>query len=157
MNSRIFMTFVIAVYCAQLYSQAQKTDITLSDEMIMEFWHSGKTLPVEMTRRYPWPDLGLKNDNGINVFVDIAHQCSFPNRICRCANCFAYCPNRTYSCRKCESRRYRRLHITVRTKKIIHHQYKFLCGCPATFSLFFSNHKKNCKFAFPKILESLNF
>ena len=83
MNTRILKVFAAILYCTQLYSQAQNPDehdqMTLSDETIMEFWHSGKTLPVEITRQYAWPDWGLKNDNGINVLVDIAHQCSFSN------------------------------------------------------------------------------
>ena len=83
MNSKILITTVAVIFCAQLSIQAQnpgKHDpISLTDKTIMEHWHSGKTLPVEMTRQYPWPDLGLKNDNGVNVLVDLSHQCTFAN------------------------------------------------------------------------------
>ena len=81
MNSRLLIIIVVILFWVQMYSQTQQNcennRISLSDETIMEYWHSGKTLPVEMTRQYPWPDLKLNDDKGINVLIDIAHQCSF--------------------------------------------------------------------------------
>ncbi len=50
---------------------------TISDETIESYWQSGKTLPVEASRQYPWPQQRVQDDNGINVLVDLAHQCSF--------------------------------------------------------------------------------
>ncbi|MFC2128939.1 hypothetical protein ACFLRR_03585, partial [Bacteroidota bacterium] len=50
---------------------------TLSTDEIDEYWKTGKTLPVEVTEAYPLPPQDLENDNGINVLVDLAHDCSF--------------------------------------------------------------------------------
>ena len=58
-----------------LFSCSAKVEIT--DQMIEEYWHSGKTLPVEMSRMYPWTDQKVNDDTGINLLIDLAHQCSF--------------------------------------------------------------------------------
>ena len=50
---------------------------TLSSDEINEYWKTGKTLPVEVTNEFPLPEQELENDNGINVLVDLAHDCSF--------------------------------------------------------------------------------
>lgn len=50
---------------------------TIDDEQIESYWQSGKTLPVEVSRQYPWPQQRVKKDKGINVLIDLAHQCSF--------------------------------------------------------------------------------
>ncbi|MCL2560762.1 MAG: DUF4350 domain-containing protein [Rikenellaceae bacterium] len=77
---RILLTAFVAICFALPYSYAQTNDqVVLSEENIMDYWHSGKTLPVEMTRKYSWPDLRLREDNGVNVLIDLAHQCSFAN------------------------------------------------------------------------------
>lgn len=40
-------------------------------------WKAGKTLPAEMAAHFPNAPLKVPNDNGINVLVDVAHQCAF--------------------------------------------------------------------------------
>ncbi len=49
-----------------------------NNKLITDAWHAGKTLPIEIGSQYQ-PQLikGIKNDNGYNILVDIAHQCSF--------------------------------------------------------------------------------
>ena len=77
-----FKCTVILVACfafANTYAQTSEQPVNLSAETIMEYWHSGKTLPVEMTRSYPWPRLRMREDTGINVLIDLAHQCTFVN------------------------------------------------------------------------------
>jgi len=46
-------------------------------ELIDRYWKSGRTLPIEASRRYPLPALRIKDDTGINVLVDMAHKCNF--------------------------------------------------------------------------------
>ena len=40
---------------------------------------SGVTLPIEATAHFPLPEQTLKNDTGINVLIDLAHQANFLN------------------------------------------------------------------------------
>ncbi|MDR2039906.1 MAG: hypothetical protein LBQ60_18445 [Bacteroidales bacterium] len=71
----IFKLIIFTLLLGACAGQTPKVEIT--DALIEEYWHSGKTLPVEASRMYPWPDQKIDNDNGINVLMDIAHQCSF--------------------------------------------------------------------------------
>lgn len=65
----------IALVLASLAGLAQKKS---QDQVIAEAWQSGRTLPIEIGKQYQ-PELisGIQNDNGYNVLIDIAHQCSF--------------------------------------------------------------------------------
>jgi hypothetical protein len=76
MKSLFFVFFVAMTFVS---CNENKQVIDLSSETILDYWHSGRTLPIEMTRKFPWPDLTLANDNGINVLIDLAHQCTFVN------------------------------------------------------------------------------
>lgn len=52
---------------AQEYTEA---DITKA-------WHSGETLPVEVGLKYAPEKISPENDNGMNVLIDVSHQCGF--------------------------------------------------------------------------------
>ncbi len=49
----------------------------LEAKAVERLWKSGETLPVEIAARFPNPPLRVENDTGINVLVDLAHQCAF--------------------------------------------------------------------------------
>ena len=51
--------------------QAEKSDNT---ENIEAYWKSGNTLPIEFSQQYPHQPLNIKDDTGINVLIDMAHQ-----------------------------------------------------------------------------------
>lgn len=44
---------------------------------IERMWKSGGTLPAEVAAKHPLPNLRLRGDTGVNVLVDLAHQCLF--------------------------------------------------------------------------------
>lgn len=48
-----------------------------SDDAIDRAWQKGRTLPATVFKKYPLPLQDINNDNGINVMVDLAHQCKF--------------------------------------------------------------------------------
>lgn len=50
---------------------------SMSVEKITEYWHSGKTLPLEVGRQYPPQLIKMRGDKGYNVMIDVSHQCSF--------------------------------------------------------------------------------
>lgn len=69
------LTLLVLALIGSLSVLAQEKNET---QTITEAWHSGRTLPVEVGRKYqPMLIDGLKNDKGYNVLIDIAHQCSF--------------------------------------------------------------------------------
>lgn len=49
----------------------------MSVEKITEYWHSGRTLPLEVGKQYPPQLINMKQDKGYNVLIDISHECSF--------------------------------------------------------------------------------
>lgn len=44
---------------------------------VERIWKSGATLPAPMAAKFLNPPLSVPNDTGINVLVDLAHQCAF--------------------------------------------------------------------------------
>jgi len=61
-----------------VWHAAVAADLQSSDRPAVErVWKSGGTLPAEMAARFPNPPLRVPNDTGINVLVDLAHQCAF--------------------------------------------------------------------------------
>ncbi len=44
---------------------------------IDHYWQTGQTLPVEAALMFPLPAQPVVDDTGINVLLDLAHQCSF--------------------------------------------------------------------------------
>lgn len=72
MKNVFILIFIAVSFSTILFSQ------TNNNTIITDAWQSGKTLPIEIGKQYQ-PELlkGIKNDNGYNVLIDIAHQCSF--------------------------------------------------------------------------------
>lgn len=46
-------------------------------EEIEPWWKSGRTLPLETAALFPLNEVGIQNDRGINLLVDMAHKCDF--------------------------------------------------------------------------------
>lgn len=44
---------------------------------IERMWKAGRTIPLDVAARFPLPRQRPRNDTGINVLVDLAHQCLF--------------------------------------------------------------------------------
>ena len=53
------------------------TEKEWTDAEIHAAWTSGETLPWNAAKKYPIPPVKVENDTGINVLVDLAHQCGF--------------------------------------------------------------------------------
>lgn len=64
-----------ALYAEQSASKSPESPMT--SEQITEYWHSGKTLPLEVGKAYPPMLLNIPNDTGVNIMIDVSHQCSF--------------------------------------------------------------------------------
>lgn len=69
-NSLLLCGALLAITVACTPKRASNQEITAA-------WHAGKTLPVEIGQQFQPELLNLPNDNGYNVLIDIAHQCSF--------------------------------------------------------------------------------
>ena len=67
---------VAAAICGALPALAAAAPAESPDE-IERAWKAGRTLPLEVSARHPLPKLRLRGDRGINVLVDLAHQCLF--------------------------------------------------------------------------------
>lgn len=68
----ILLNFILLFTVCPI-SLAQK----MTDEEVTRYWHTGKTLPIEYYEYSTKIPLDLKNDNGYNVLLDVAHQCDF--------------------------------------------------------------------------------
>ncbi len=64
---------ILLIFCLKISSYGQHFTM----QQIESYWQAGKTLPVEVALDYPLPEQPVQNDNGLNVLIDIAHQCSF--------------------------------------------------------------------------------
>ena len=73
MKTRLLILVAVALLTA--CNTSKKSPLTV--EEINEYWKSGKTLPVELSEFYPLPLQPVENDKGINILVDMAHDCSF--------------------------------------------------------------------------------
>ena len=65
-----FMALLLIVGC----TQQQRT---FTDEEITEAWHKGITLPTDASKQFPPKPVKPEKDNGMNVLVDVSHQCTF--------------------------------------------------------------------------------
>ncbi len=72
MKSKISPIFLIIACCLSAC-----TSETWTDEQITEYWTSGKTLPSEVLKQYPLPEQPVVDDKGLNVLIDMAHECNF--------------------------------------------------------------------------------
>lgn len=59
------------------WSCKNNNETALTEAQIDQFWKEGKTLPASVFDKYPLPPQKIQNDNGINVMVDLVHQCKF--------------------------------------------------------------------------------
>ncbi len=50
---------------------------TFTNDEITEAWHKGITLPVDASKQFPPKPVKPEKDNGLNVLVDVSHQCTF--------------------------------------------------------------------------------
>ena len=66
--------FVITTLMLMSCSNSERV---LSRDEIDTYWKSGKTLPYSTAKHYLPSAQKPNNDTGINVLVDVAHQCQF--------------------------------------------------------------------------------
>ena len=76
MKRHLFTISFIVFIVVGLY--AQQKAVVLSSGLITEYWQAGKTLPVEASRTYPWPNRAGKAKT-LNVLIDLSHECTFPS------------------------------------------------------------------------------
>lgn len=79
MSKKIFTIRTIILLAVSLLSLHASAQTKTQDQVVNEAWQSGKTLPVEIGSQYK-PELikfGKLTDNGYNVLIDVAHQCTF--------------------------------------------------------------------------------
>ena len=62
---------------ALLFAGCAKNPRTFTNEEITDAWHKGVTLPVDASLQFPPKPVKPQNDNGLNVLVDVSHQCTF--------------------------------------------------------------------------------
>ena len=72
-RATLLLTLAVVTWAGR--APATEAESTLED--VHRIWKSGGTLPAEMAARFPNPPLRLANDTGVNVIVDLAHQCTF--------------------------------------------------------------------------------
>ena len=73
MKNTIFLLCCFVV-CISGCSSSHTVD---EAEKIRSYWMAGKTLPMSYSKKYPHYPIQVKNDTGINVLVDMSHQCDF--------------------------------------------------------------------------------
>jgi len=73
----LFVLCLISIGILSCQSNAKKEYIDFTPEVITEYWTSGKTLPLEVSEKYPFNLQTIENDRGYNVVIDLAHQCRF--------------------------------------------------------------------------------
>ncbi|MGQ7868420.1 hypothetical protein [Sunxiuqinia sp. sy24] len=76
LNCRIAIFFSLMLVAFGCNNATQQTKV-ISDSEIDQSWQAGITLPVEVFQKYPLPIQDIKNDKGINVMIDLVHQCKF--------------------------------------------------------------------------------
>ncbi len=74
MNRLIILLGMIVLF---ITCNTQTKKNSMSDEEINTYWKTGKTLPAEIIDKYPLQLQPIINDKGINILVDMAHDCSF--------------------------------------------------------------------------------
>lgn len=53
------------------------TESQFPESVVTSHWKKGQTLPVEALAEYAFPEQEIQDDKGINVVVDLVHQCNF--------------------------------------------------------------------------------
>ncbi|MFC2168862.1 hypothetical protein ACFLRW_07755, partial [Acidobacteriota bacterium] len=77
MNKRRLRLFVLFLAVVSFQFCDQNETVNFTPEVITEYWTSGKTLPLEVSEKYPFDPQKIEIDNGYNVLIDLAHQCKF--------------------------------------------------------------------------------
>ena len=68
---------IAALVAVLLFVGCAKAPRQFTNDEITEAWHKGLTLPVDASKQFPPKPVMPDNDNGLNVLVDISHQCTF--------------------------------------------------------------------------------
>jgi len=71
------LLFLIGLLVTVISCNTGSDNKILTDEEINTYWKSGKTLPKETLEKFPLQLQNITNDKGINILVDMAHDCSF--------------------------------------------------------------------------------
>ena len=74
MNLKFYLVIGLSLL---LLSCKTQTVETMTDQQIDEYWQTGKTLPDYVCKQYPLKAQPVKADKGINVLIDLTHQCKF--------------------------------------------------------------------------------
>jgi hypothetical protein len=72
-SSRLVLVAAVFTWIASGAAAQQTPDMKLVERL----WKSGQTLPPQVAASFPNPPLKVPHDTGINVLVDVAHQCAF--------------------------------------------------------------------------------
>ena len=68
---------IAALVAVLLFVGCAKTPRQFTYDEVTEAWHKGLTLPVDASKQFPPKPVMPDNDNGLNVLVDVSHQCTF--------------------------------------------------------------------------------
>ena len=68
---------IAALVAVLLFVGCAKAPRQFTNDEITEAWHKGLTLPVDASKQFPPKPVMPDNDNGLNVLVDVSHQCTF--------------------------------------------------------------------------------
>lgn len=75
--TRCIFLFIAVMWLGTVAVGRVAADETLSVAELEDASKQGKTLPTEVTARFPLAEQSVPDDTGINVLVDLAHQASF--------------------------------------------------------------------------------
>ncbi len=70
-------SLVILLLAIVVLSCKNNSEKELTEAQIDQYWKEGKTLPSSVFQKYPLPLQNIENDKGINVMIDLVHQCNF--------------------------------------------------------------------------------
>ena len=68
---------IAALVAVLLFVGCAKAPRQFTYDEVTEAWHKGLTLPVDASKQFPPKPVMPDNDNGLNVLVDVSHQCTF--------------------------------------------------------------------------------
>ena len=77
MRLRCHAAIVLAVLAVAGTAVADTATSETAADQMHRLWKSGQTLPPALAEQFPIPPLNVPNDTGINIVVDLAHQCLF--------------------------------------------------------------------------------
>ncbi len=76
-NLYFLLLLIISLLSIVACKDKRGADINISEDQIETYWKNGETLPLNISEKYPLQKQSIKNDNGYNVLIDIAHQTYF--------------------------------------------------------------------------------